>query len=41
MTNQSYVYEEIESRMKSGNASYSMQNFCLPGCSPKNIKVEM
>ena len=36
LTNQNSIAEEIKSRMRSGNACYhSVQNFCLPGCSPK------
>jgi hypothetical protein len=37
LTNHISIPEEVKSRLKSGNACYySVQNFCLPGCYPKN-----
>ena len=36
LTNQNSIQEEIKSRSKSENACYhSVQNFCLPVCSPR------
>jgi hypothetical protein len=36
LTYQNSIQEEINSRLKSGNACYRLvQNFCLPVCYPK------
>jgi hypothetical protein len=42
LTNQNPIHEEMESRLKSGNACYrSVQNILSPSLLSKEIKVQM
>jgi len=42
LTNQNLIQEEIESRLKSGNACYySVQNLLSSSLLPKNLKIKI